>query len=80
VNQTFITVPRRSAPPSPLNRIPRRLGDSALNALSADSGRAVLCDLGFMDRHAPLRAAFITSTPLNVREGSGLSSASRRWR
>jgi len=32
-----------------------------------------LCDLGFMGfgTRAPLRAAFITSTPLNVREGSG---------
>src|SRR5882672_604268 len=32
-----------------------------------------LCDLGFMGfgSRAPLRAAFITSTPLNVREGSG---------
>src|SRR5882762_5153035 len=30
-----------------------------------------VCDLDLMGRQAPLRIAFITSTPLNAREGSG---------
>src|SRR5437588_5413733 len=30
-----------------------------------------VCDLGFMGWPAPLRISFITSTPMNAREGSG---------
>ena len=48
-----------------------RYGFSLLVSLCEKALTDPVCDLDLMSRPVPLRIAFITSTPMNLREGSG---------